>query len=222
MDTRVAGKLTKRLDRLAKKVIEPEDLLDASKIPLEREAGPFVVPNCAKCTLKCCIHKEVGSGILLSLRDVAQLIDSGFGDLIIGTFTFKRDKDGTLQLDQMPRLAKKQGHCVFYDQETELCGGYGVRPTICRRFPYEVHYRVGSGKPFARFIPWAPCPTDRSPKYEKSVRQMAADSVEDENLSFVDTLLLPDHVEELRRLGFEKVLPPPEKAFASSTSRRAP
>jgi Fe-S-cluster containining protein len=215
--------LTKRLDRFVKQVLEPEDFIDASAVPLEREGGPFVVPVCSKCTQKCCIHKEVGSGIMLSLRDVAQLIDSGYGDLIVGTFTFKRGRDGKLEMDKMPRLAKKQGYCVFYDRETELCGGYGIRPTICRRFPYEVHYRVGSGKPFARFIPWAPCPTDRSPKYEKSVRQMVSDSVEDENVSFVDATLLPEYVEELRQLGFEKVLPPPEDIPAArSTSRRTP
>jgi len=214
MDLRVDGKMTKRLDRFVKKLIEPEEFIDASAVPLEREKNPYVVPVCSKCTQKCCIHKEVGSGIMLSLRDIAQLIDSGLGDLIVGTFTFKRDKDGKLEMDEMPRLAKKQGYCVFYDRETELCGGYAHRPTICRRFPYEIHYRVGSGKPFARFIPWAPCPTARGPKFEDSVRQMVADSVEDENLSYVDAMLLPDHVEDLRRLGFEKVLPPRGKLAA--------
>jgi Fe-S-cluster containining protein len=149
-------------------------------------------------------------------------MDSGFSDLIVGTFTFKHGRDG-LEIDKMPRLAKSQGYCVFYDRETELCGAYGFRPTICRRFPYEIHYRVGSGKPFARFIPWASCPTTKSPSFEPAVRQMAADSVEDENLAFVDQMLLPGRAEDLRRLGFGKVLPPPEecKLKEPRTSRRA-
>lgn len=210
MDTRVRGTLTKRLEKLAKKVIEPGDYILATEVPLENEGGPYVVPDCPRCTSKCCIHKEVGSGILLSLRDVARLLDAGLGDLIVGTFTFKRSNDGDLEIDRMPRLAKRQGRCVFYIEEEGLCGEYGNRPTICRRFPYEVAYRPGSGKPFARFIPWAPCPTVKKKSFEGSVRQMALDSVDDENLSFEDCMLLPQFVEELRHLGFGGVLPPPE------------
>ncbi len=214
MDTRVRGTLTKRLTRYAKQVISPGDLLDAREIRLENDEGPYVLPNCPKCTSKCCIHEEVGSGILLSLRDEANLIDSGLGDLIVGTYTFKRSRDGSMEIDKMPRLAKRRGRCVFYEEEKGLCGAYGFRPTICRRFPYEVSYRAGSGKPFARFIPWAPCPTTQKKAYESSVREMVADSVDDENLSFEDAMLLPDHVEEIRRLGFGSVLPPPAECRA--------
>jgi Fe-S-cluster containining protein len=208
LDTRVRGPLTKRLVRFAKTVIDWSEWVDRDTIVLEHEKGPFVVPDCPNCTSKCCVHKEVGSGILLSLRDIAHLIDSGMEDLIVGTFTFKRMKDGDLDIDQMPRLAKKQGNCVFYDEKSGLCEGYGVRPSICRRFPYEVHRRRGSGKPFARFIPWAPCPTLRKSAFEPAVRQMAVDAVDDENFSFEDAMLLPKHVEDLRAIGFARVLPP--------------
>lgn len=214
MDTRVKGTLTKRLMRFAKQVISPEDFLDPGTVQLEHEGGPWVLPNCPKCTSKCCVHEEVGSGILLSLRDVANLVDSGLGDLIVGRFTFKRERDGSLGIDSMPRLAKRRGRCVFYEEERGLCGAYGFRPTICRRFPYEVAYRQGSGKPFARFIPWAPCPTTKKKEYEASVRSMVADSVDDENLSFEDAMLLPEHVEEIRRLGFGMVLPTPAECRA--------
>lgn len=211
MDTRVRGKLTLRLERISKREIDPADRVDPQDVEIdgvEGQPGAYKSPNCSKCPSKCCIHKEVGSGILLSLKDVAQLIDAGLGDLIVGQFTFRRSRNGTMEIDKMPRLAKREGNCVFYDTTLGLCNAYGVRPTICRRFPYEVHYRPGSGKPFARFIPWAPCPTTTSPKHEESVRQMVRDSIDDENLSYEDVMLLPDFIEELRRLGFAQVLPP--------------
>jgi Fe-S-cluster containining protein len=209
VDSRVHGKLTKRLERLAAKAIDEEDLVEMD-IPLERENGTFTAPDCATCEDSCCVHQEVGSGILLSLRDVANLIDSGLEDLIVGTFTFEKSRKGKIKkaIDLMPRLAKKQGNCIFYDPETKLCTGYGYRPTICRRFPYEVHHRKRSGEPFARFIPWAPCPRLHGEEHEQTVLQMVRDSVHDENISYEDVVLLADHHEELRKMGFAKVLPP--------------
>jgi Fe-S-cluster containining protein len=220
VDTRVRGKLTRRLVRFAKQVVDESELVDPARIELEHERGPFVVPDCPRCTSKCCVHKEVGSGILLSLRDIANLIDSGLGDLIVGTFTFRRRSDGVVEIEEMPRLAKRQGNCVFYDEGAGLCNGYGMRPAICRRFPYEVHYRRGSGKPFARFIPWAPCPKVQKKPFEETVRQMVADAVDDENFSFEDTVLLPDHIDTLRQMGFARFLPPAEKRTQSRRRRR--
>ncbi len=218
VDTRVRGRLTKRLVRFAKQVVEEPEL--ERDIELDHENGPFVVPDCPRCTSKCCVHKEVGSGILLSLQDIANLVDSGLGDLIVGTFTFKRRADGEVEIDEMPRLAKRQGNCIFYDEVAGLCNGYGTRPAICRRFPYEVHYRRGSGKPFARFIPWAPCPKVQKKSFEGAVRQMAADAVDDENFSFEDNMLLPDHIEDLRRIGFARFLPPAGERIPRMRRRR--
>jgi Fe-S-cluster containining protein len=207
----VRGKLTTRLERLVAKAIDEEDLVDIEGLPLERENGTYTAPDCSTCVDSCCVHQEVGSGILLSLQDVAHLIDSGLGDLIVGTFTFVKSRKGRIkkELDELPRLAKKHGNCIFYDPETKLCTGYGYRPTICRRFPYEVHHRKRSGEPFARFIPWAPCPRLHGKEHEQTVLQMVRDSVHDENISYEDEVLLVEYHEELRKMGFAKVLPPP-------------
>jgi Fe-S-cluster containining protein len=193
--------------------MDPKDYLDPKDVPLAREKEPFVVPDCANCTSRCCVHREVGSGILLSLRDVATLVDSGLEDLIVGTFTFRKRQGRILpELDKMPRLAKRQGNCVFYDPVSGLCTQYGDRPTICRRFPYEVDYRKRTERPFARFIPWAPCRTKKGGRqFEPAVRQMVEDAVEDENVSFEDVVLLPEYIEELREIGFSRFLPPPEE-----------
>ena len=210
MDTRVRGKLTKRLLSIARRRIDATDYLDANEVKLTPRTIARV-PDCANCTDRCCVHREPQSGILLSLRDVAHLVDSGLGHLIVGKFTFRKDRDGRYSedVDEMPKLAKQpDGNCWFYDEPTGRCNGYGTRPTICRRYPYEVSYRPGSGKPFARFIPWAKCPTIRSDRASDAVQQMIKDSVYDENIAFEDAMLIPDALDELRRAGFSRFLPP--------------
>jgi len=211
-DERVVGRLTRRLTKLARKRVDPDDLLDPDDVPLVNENGVYEMPDCARCTDRCCIHKEVGSGILLSLIDVANLVDSGLGDLIVGTFTFKK-KNGRVvhEIDEMPRLAKRQGNCVFYDEAQGLCTGYEHRPTICRRFPYEVHYEKRTKAPFARYIPDVPCAKVQGKKYLPAIQKMVREAVVDENVSYEDAVLLPDHHDELRKIGFERFLPPPEE-----------
>jgi Fe-S-cluster containining protein len=204
--------LTKKLAELAAEALEPEDMLTRDQVDMEGDGKTFVMPDCANCEDSCCVHEEPDSGILLSLKDVANLIDSGLEDLIVGTYTFKKKRGRiTDEIDQLPRLAKKQGNCIFYDPATRLCTGYGYRPVICRRFPYEVHEYKDRERQVIRFIPWAPCPKLEGPQYEHHIRQMAEDSIEDDNISFEDAVLLGDYVEELRELGFDQVLPPPEE-----------
>ncbi|MDP6461455.1 MAG: YkgJ family cysteine cluster protein [Gemmatimonadota bacterium] len=213
LDARSQGEMTSRLDALSRESMEGEDVLDPARVPLERPKGPFVMPDCANCTDTCCVHDVPDSGILLSLRDIAQLMDSGLSDVVHGTFTFKRTRKGKLkpEIDTMPRLAKKDGLCIFYDGATRRCTGYGTRPTICRRFPYEVHYRSRTGNPYARFIGWADCPTVTGGEHEESILQMVRDAVHDENVSLEDAVLLEQCVDELREAGFDFVLPPPDE-----------
>jgi Fe-S-cluster containining protein len=198
--------------RIARKAIRPAELIaeDAVEVPARGRAR---IPDCARCTDRCCVHKEPDSGIMLSLRDVAHLVDSGLGHLIVGRFTFRRRRGKFLEdIDQMPKLAKQpSGNCHFYDEETGRCEGYGFRPTICRRFPYEIGYRSGSGKPFARFIPWAKCPTSPGRPSDAAIVQMARDAAFDENIAFEDAMLLPDALPELRRAGFGPYLPPEDE-----------
>lgn len=213
MDTRVHGPMTRSLARLARKKVDPDDLLDPDEVPLRHEKGPWVTPDCENCADRCCVHKDPGSGILLSLQDVAALVDSGLEDKIVGRFTFKRSSRGKPlpEIDAMPRLAKRRGNCVFYDEDSGRCTGYGTRPTICRRFPFEVDYGKNGRKPFARFIAWSHCAKKEGPEHETSIRQMARDAVVDENVSYEDAVLLPEHHEKLRAMGFDRFLPPREE-----------
>lgn len=211
-DQRVDGPLTRKLTKLARRAVDPEDILDPDVVPLRNANGVYEMPDCANCQDRCCVHKEVGSGILLSLIDVANLVDSGFGDLIVGRFTFKK-KNGKItdEIDEMPRLAKRQGNCIFYDEDQGLCTGYEHRPTICRRFPYEVHYKKKSRAPFARYIPDVPCAKVTGDHHLPAIMKMVREAVIDENVSFEDAVLLPDHHEQLRTMGFDRFLPPPEE-----------
>jgi Fe-S-cluster containining protein len=207
-DGRVEGRLTRALRQLAREAMDPEDYLDPDAIELRKDRHRWDMPDCANCADRCCVHKGARMGILLSLQDIAHLADSGLEDLIVGTFTFRR-REGRILPDirDMPRLAKKQGYCVFYDQEKGTCTGYEYRPTICRRYPFEVDY-TRTGKPFARYIPDSPCVRVKGRKYEPAIREMVREAVVDENVSLEDARIVPECHEELRELGFGKWLPP--------------
>ena len=213
-DKRVQGTLTKQLNRLARAVIEPDGLIDSAIVRLKKNKGPFVLPDCQNCDDRCCVHKEAQLGILLSLRDIANLVDGGLQGYIVGRYTFKKRKGKVLpEINKMPRLEKYKGNCIFYDEHTGLCNEYGLRPTICRRFPYEVDYKKTKSRelPLAQFIPEAPCPTISGSVYEEEVRQIALDAVDEENVSIEDELLLPYHHKILREIGFSPYLPSPEE-----------
>lgn len=221
MDERRDGQLSVALRKLSGTHVDPEDLMDPDDITIRNNKGrgrnKMLMPDCANCTERCCVHTEPDSGILLSLHDVAHLVDSGLSHLIVGTFTFMRTKKGRVkdEIDQMPFLKKQaSGNCHFYDESTGRCTGYEVRPTICRRFPYEVHEK--KGKHFVRFIGWSHCPTVEGPQYEPHIHQMARDAIIDENVSWEDAVLLGDHIDELRAAGFGKFLPPPEECPGGS------
>ncbi len=175
MDERKHGALSQAIERMSDRHIDPEDVLDPDEVPMRNKGRELTMPDCEKCTERCCVHKEPDSGILLSLQDVAHLVDSGMAHVIVGTYTFKRNKHGKIldEVDEMPRLAKQpDGNCHFYDEGTGRCNGYGVRPTICRRFPYEVSYRKKRGTPYTRFIGWSQCPTQEGPKFRESIEHL--------------------------------------------------
>ena len=212
-DRRVQGNLTKKLNRLVRTVVEPEGLIDPATVRLKRIKGPFEMPDCKNCDDRCCVHKEATLGILLSLRDIANLIDGGLQGYIVGQYTFKKRKGKVLpEINKMPRLEKYKGNCIFYDERSGLCTEYGLRPTICRRFPYEVDYKKTKARelPFAQFIPEAPCPKISGRTYEEDVRQIVIDAVHEENVSLEDEMLLPYHHKKLREIGFSPYLPSPE------------
>ena len=213
MDSRVNGRLSKKLYRFARSVLEVEHLVDPATVSIKKYRGTYKLPDCSNCQDRCCVHKKRDEGILLSLRDIATLTDSGLEEFIVGRYTFKKKKGKVLpEIDKMPRLKKNNGNCIFYEEESGLCTQYGLRPTICRRFPYEIEHKMTKSREVAtaRFIPGVPCPKISTHTYEEPVRQMVVDAIEDENISFEDDQLLPTYHEELRKMGFGPYLPNPE------------
>ncbi len=212
MDSRVKGTLCKKLKRLARAVLEPEDFLDPATVTIKQNNGSFKVPDCGNCEDRCCVHEGRDEGILLSLWDIAMLVDSGLEDFIVGRYTFSKKNGQVLpEVDKLPRLKKRKGNCIFYEEKSGLCTQYGLRPTICRRFPYEIHHRSTklAEVPMVRFISGLPCPKISIPDNAETVQQIMADTIEDENISLEDDLLLPTHHQALRTIGFGPYLPHP-------------
>ncbi len=213
MDERVKGKLYKKLRNLAGAVLNTEDFVDPGTASVKKTRGAFKVPDCGSCEDRCCVHKKPEEGILLSLWDIATLVDSGLEDFIVGRYTFEKKHGHVLpEVDKLPRLKKRNGNCIFYEEQSGRCTQYGLRPTICRRFPYEVHYKSTKRReiPIVRFMSGLPCPTISISDDEDTVQQYVADTVHDENISLEDDLLLPIYHKQLRKMGFGPYLPGPK------------
>ncbi len=224
VDRRAKGTLHQALEELLRRAARPEELVDPARVEMADAPGPYLVPDCENCPQKCCAFKSPDFYVMLGLRDIASLVDGGLGDLIVGRFVLAPTPGlpGSWQIEDMPRLAKKRGSCVFYDPVTGLCGEHEVRPNLCRRYPYELDFREGRWeRPFTRMIPGAPCPERRDlPDGEALALQLAADALVDENMAREDLFLLPDHLDELRAIGFARFLPEPQPSRGRARGSR--
>ena len=62
-DQRVEGRLTRRLRKLAREIMDPDDILDPDKIEIKRGQHRYDMPDCGSCEERCCVHKEPGMGM---------------------------------------------------------------------------------------------------------------------------------------------------------------
>jgi Fe-S-cluster containining protein len=76
--------------------------------------------HCSNCGI-CCTQTEM----LLSNRDIRRLEKKGY----IKTNFVRYDKQGYAQ------LKNRDGFCVFYDRQNQLCSVYADRPTGCQIYP---------------------------------------------------------------------------------------
>ncbi|MEK6557763.1 MAG: YkgJ family cysteine cluster protein, partial [Candidatus Margulisiibacteriota bacterium] len=120
----------------------------------DNDESPKLLPVCDSCISNCC--SQLSGKVVLSLIDVARLVDSGHADAIDGSFRgFAKMLElyletgnvsvfgemGVLVSDQlnhdyMPSLKKKGSRCFFLS-ERGRCEIYSVRPESCRRFPFQ-------------------------------------------------------------------------------------
>ena len=76
--------------------------------------------HCTNCGV-CCTETEM----LLSKRDIKRLEKRGFSQREFARF----DRQGYVQ------LKNRDGYCVFYDRNNQICSVYADRPSGCRVYP---------------------------------------------------------------------------------------
>ena len=140
---RVKRSFSKKLTRLARAVLKTESVVDLSTVKIKKHNGSFKIPDCANCQDRCCVHKKPGEGISFFLSVTSRpLSTADLGNSSsVDTHSMKKKGKVLPEIDRMPRLKKHNGNCIFYDEQYGLCTQYDLRPTICRRFPYEIDYR---------------------------------------------------------------------------------
>ena len=86
--------------------------------------------KCVDCG-NCCRETEM----LLSARDIARIMKKGRKNLRPNDFVRKTD-------DRLFQLKNVNGHCVFFDHNTQLCKIYEIRPQGCRFYPLTFDLKV--------------------------------------------------------------------------------
>lgn len=126
---------------------------------LSGNENSYRLPECEGCVAPCC--SQISGKIVLSLLDVARLVDAGHSSAISGSFRgfakllelYLETADASvfgemgvlvsdqLNQDYMPSLKKIGSQCVFLSGEGR-CTIYAVRPEACRRFPLSYDYET--------------------------------------------------------------------------------
>jgi Fe-S-cluster containining protein len=169
--------------------------------------------DCAACSSNCCARLE--GKILLTLKDVARLVDAGHADAIVGTFRgfasfldqylTERDPDvfnavnvmmseKLTESTYMPSLKKVGDRCVFLD-DANRCKVYQQRPEACRRYPFDFDHRT-------RWITWDPACPSTTPIKEGQEPAVMRDVVNSENERLRDIALVMLSRDALVQTGF--------------------
>lgn len=135
---------------LENKFIKPEEVIFAIKDKGDLKTT-FPIPNCNKCTDKCCPTR-----ININLYDVARFVDMGLDSCITGRFSgyveLSLSEDGgknvKLSNPYMSGNDPDKKNCDFMDNE-QKCIIYENRPIMCRAFPIAV--RIDENKRKAAF-----------------------------------------------------------------------
>ncbi len=196
----------------------PKAILDNFKPLTRRQVQGFISeakrsPNCETCESNCCARLE--GKILLTLKDVARLVDAGLADSIVGTYKgFSAILDQYLlernpdvfsavnvmmnekmnETSYMPSLQKVDKLCVFLD-EANRCRAYKVRPEACRRYPFDFDFH-------SHWITWDPaCPSTQSLTEDQQSPIVSA-ILASENERLRDIALIMLDRDALKQIGF--------------------
>lgn len=165
----------------------------------------FPVPNCGRCTEKCC-----PPGVAISLYDVARFIDIQLHKFIAGTFSgyvelFLSEDGGENVKLSRPYMNNEDPNskvCVFMDEEGK-CSIYENRPLICRAYPLAV--RLDENK--RKVAIWmGGCKSYDICDNEPAFRKLFLSAIQDYNEKVTSNSLLMYSRHKLREIGLGKYL----------------
>ncbi|MGB9595267.1 MAG: YkgJ family cysteine cluster protein [Candidatus Poribacteria bacterium] len=165
----------------------------------------FPIPNCSKCTEKCC-----PPGVAISLYDVARFIDIELHKFIAGTFSgyvelFLSEDGGENVKLSRPYMNNEDPNskvCVFMDEEGK-CSIYENRPLICRAYPIAIRLDENKRKVG---IWMGGCKSYDICDNEPAFRKLFLSAIQDYNEKVTSNSLLMYSRNKLREIGLGKYL----------------
>ncbi|OGI08245.1 MAG: hypothetical protein A2Y40_08210 [Candidatus Margulisbacteria bacterium GWF2_35_9] len=205
-----------RENKYPKEILDNFTLIDKSQINKINDNAKYNV-SCGSCESNCC--SRIDGKILLTLKDIAVLIDNGHENSIEGSFRgfatllkdYQENRDNSvfndvsrlmqdmLNNEYMPYLKKIGSACVFMS-ESGLCKVYDIRPVSCKMYPY--HYDA-SGKE----IVWLNnCQSKSKNMSEEDKDRVVSNIAEFENERIKDISLVMLNIENLGKIGYKDYL----------------
>lgn len=174
-------------------------------------------PDCSTCTSNCCTR--IDGKILLTLKDVARLVDAGKADAITGTYRgfaaildrYLTERDPNVfnmanvmmsekmnDASYMPSLKKDGDRCVLLDSSNK-CSAYDIRPESCRRYPFEFDHTT-------HWVTWNTACPSTAPLKEGEEEKVIDEVLSSENERLRDIALIMLNKEALAEIGYKDYL----------------
>lgn len=203
-------------NKYPKEILQNFKFVDKRQLKKMSDNAKYSV-NCTDCKNNCCSRIE--GKVLLTLKDLAILIDNGHKDAIEGSFSgfaallsdYQKNRDtaifndvnilmqDTLNNQYMPYLKKAANVCTFLDKEGR-CAIYDIMPRACKSYPYVYDAKK-------REIAWSEnCNSKSSAVSEKEKDDAIRSVIESENERIRDISLIMLNSENLAKIGFKEYL----------------
>ena len=185
-------------------LVKPEEVIFTMEDKGDLQTA-FPIPNCEKCSEKCC-----PTGVAVSLYDVTRFIDIDLNSFIAGAFSGYVDlylsEDGgenvKLSRPYMSGNNPDIKDCVFMDEERK-CSIYENRPLICRAYPIAI--RVDENKRKVAF--WmGGCKNFDLSDNEPAFRGLFLSAIQDYNEKVTSNSLLMYSRNRIRDIGLGKYM----------------
>jgi Fe-S-cluster containining protein len=198
---------------LESKFIKPEEVIFAIKDKGDLKTT-FPIPNCSRCTQKCCMAR-----VSISLYDVSRFIDSGLDSFIAGTASGYSDLPISEDGSEILRISNpymcgndpEKKDCVFLDNE-QKCSIYENRPILCRAFPIGI---IDKNKQRTAF--WVDgCKSYDLCDNESAFQSLVINAVQYYNENLASISLLKNSINRLKDIGLGKYINFASKRLSTS------